>query len=278
MDIWCGEESAAQKLYALEAKGPPENWKSVYDAKSSAFKELDLGWVYAPPIAQVAGNVAVIKVAGSLIAGQAGWKRLMGYTGYEDVKAAVVESIGMPEIQGILMYVDSPGGSVNTLMGTAKLIREVSKAKPVVTFAATAASAGYWLASSAQYIVAEETNMIGSIGTIMQMVDATAANEKDGLKFNIFKSGSLKMAGNPNEELSPQAAAYFQQLVDDLTAIFYQNVSQYRNMNMLKLRADFGDGRAVLGARALAGGLIDELGGMGAAMKKLQMLIASKGM
>lgn len=283
MNIWCGDEALAH-IYAKSLRDGPNPLARSRDAKlvmashGSCFEEEDDGWFVLPPIAQVQGNMAIIKVAGGLIPGEAGWRRAYGMLGYEDIKRAFVESASRNDIQGILMYVDSPGGSTNGLKATSEFIKSYSASvKPVVAFAANAASAGYWLASSAQAIVADETATMASIGTVLQLVDYTAANEKEGVRFNIFKSGSLKMAGNPNEELSPEAAALFQGIVDDLTAIFMNAVATNRGMSYEVVKARFGDGRHMLGGRATAMGLADQVGYMSDAVMKLQGLINSRG-
>lgn len=275
-EFWCGDECAAQ-AYAVQTLRPPVDLTKLREnpqAHVSAF-EPDRYWG-TPAMAQMSGDTAIIKVSGSMIAGEAGWRRAFGYTGYEDLKGALVEAVGKAEVKSILLYMDTPGGMVNGVEGTARLIREVSKVKPVVAYAATAASAGYWLASAAEYIVADNTSMLGSLGSIIQLVNLVDAYAKDGIKFYTYKSGSLKMAGNDKEEMTEEASKYFQQQVEDMTAIFYAGIAKYRNMDVNTLRSDFGDGRSVLAARALAGGLIDEIGGTGEALRKVNELASQR--
>lgn len=272
MEFWCGDETVAHKYAHLQLQKPTTKLEMEYKAAASAFDPN-----YGPAMAQMSGDTAIIKVSGGLIAGQAGWRSLYGMVGYEDVKSAVVEAIGRNDVKGVLMYFDTPGGSVNGVEATARLINEAGKIKPIVGYAATAASAGYWLASATSYIVADNTSMVGSLGSILQLVNLVDMYAKEGIKFHTFKSGELKMAGNPNEELSEEAKAHFQMQVDDMTTIFYRNIANYRGMDATQMRRDFGKGHGVLGMRALAGGLIDELGGMGVAMAKLKSLIEENG-
>lgn len=269
MEFWMGDECNAQKYASLMLNPPVDKIKNA-PMMTSAF-EPDRYWGL-PAMAQMSGDVAVIKIAGNLIAGEAGWRRAFGYIGYEDIKAAVIEALSMNEVKSIMLYMDTPGGMVNGVESTTRMIREAGKVKPVTAFAATAASAGYWLASAAQYVVADNTSILGSLGSILQFVNLVDYYAKEGIKYHIFKSGTLKMAGNPNEEMSDEAKKYFQEQVDDMTTIFYSTIAKNRGRDMATMRSEFGDGRSVLGARALAGGLIDELGGMGVALTKAKEL------
>lgn len=275
MEVYACDEASMRKVLDIDMSKVPGN-TNFGDVCASAFKPVDAGWVTLPPMAQMVNDVAVIQVAGPLVAGNAGWRRMFGVIGYEEIKGAVVEAAMRPDVNGILMHFDTPGGAVNGVKPTGDLIKEVGRMKPVVGYAATAASAGYWLASQTSKIFADDLSMIGSIGTIMQFVDLTERNKAEGVQYNIFKSGSLKMAGNPNEPMSDAAKEQFQQVVDDMNAIFYKNVASARRTTPSQLKANFGDGRAVVAARALAGGLIDGLGGQGAAMRNLREQINAR--
>ena len=271
MELWCGSEDIALQYARMKVEGTPAHLMNFKAA--GAFEEDDFG---LPPIAQMVGNTSVIKVSGGLVPGQAGWRRLFGMIGYDDIKGAMLESVKREDAEGIILYVDSPGGAVNGLEPMAKFITEVGKIKPVVAYAASAASAAYWMACKTKHITASETSQIGSIGVIMQLVNLTDRNAQEGIKYHIFKSGSLKMAGNPNEDMSEEAKKYFQQMVEDSSTIFYKAVSEGRNIPLRQVRSDFGDGRTFLGARALAYNLIDKVGGMEVSMRHLQSLIAEK--
>ena len=275
MEFWMGDEANAQRYAALALNPPLDKIKGAPMLAQSAFEEDR--YYGLPAMAQVSGDVAVIKIPGTLIAGEATWRRLYGYIGYEDIKGAIIEALGRSDINSIMLYMDTSGGMVNGVESTAKMIREAGKVKPITAYAATAASAGYWLASAAEYIVADNTSVLASLGSIMQFVNLVEYYAKEGVKYHTFKSGSLKMAGNPVEEMSEEAKKYFQEQVDDMTTIFYAAIARNRAKDPVAMRKEFGDGRAVLGARALAGGLIDELGGMGAALTKARMLAESRG-
>lgn len=285
MELYCcNDEVVLQKITEAEAKASPTELAKLPDPSklpqvlaAGSFDTIDLGWLKVPAVAQLAGDVAIIKVEGALVAGNAGYKRLFGTIGYEDIKAAVVEAQQRSDVKAIMMMYNTPGGSVSSLKTTAEFLKGAQAAgKPMVGYATTAASAGYWLASSTGKIYADDMSMIGSIGTIMQVVSVKKAQANAGVEYNVFKSGKLKMAGNPNEELSDEAKEYFQGLVDDMAAMFYESIASMRGKSASKLRKDFGDGRTVMGVRALAGGLVDDLSGLQGAMKDLRRKVNAK--
>lgn len=273
MKIWCGEVEAAQQLAKLEVNPPVEMTKLAMSCASS-FESP--GYGLTPLAEMVGGDIAMVRVAGNLINGSAGWRRLYNYIGYEDIKGALVEAVGRQDVKGIAIYFDTPGGAVNGVQSTANLIAEINKLKPIVGFAATAASAGYWLASGCESLVAQDTSILGSIGTIAMYANYVGMNEKEGIKYHIFKSGSLKMAGNPLEEMTDEVKAHLQMQVEDLTTLFYRDIAIGRKQDASVMRENFGDGRSVLGMRALAGGLIDEIGTLGTAIERLRAKVKAK--
>lgn len=270
MELWSGDAHSAHEYVAL-MKNPPLDRLKEAPVNLSAF-EADRFWGF-PAMAEMSGDIAIVKIGGTLISGSAGWKKAFGYLGYEDIKAALIEAAGKSEVKGLLLYFDTGGGAVNGVEGTARLISELAKFKPTVGYAATAASAGYWLASGVTHLVADNTSTLGSLGTIIQLANTIEMYGKEGIKYETIKSGALKMAGNPLEEMTPESRAYFETLVNDMTSIFYGAIAKHRGMDATQMRATFGDGRSVLGIRALAGGLIDEIGGVGAALAKVKSMV-----
>lgn len=275
--LWCGDDQSA-KAYAESLYKMPEAPKGVSaklvvpGAEASAFKSKDYGWFEVPPMAYVSGSTAVIQIRGSLIPGRAGVRQLMGMVGYEDIKAALIEAVSMAEVDGILLEVDSPGGAVSGLNSALSAIKNVGKLKPVVTYAMNACSAAYWLASGTPFIAADEMGQVGSIGTLIQVTNRVDALAKEGYKIEVFKSGSLKMAGNPNEEMSDEVRKYFEEQISDMAAIFYKAVGDSRKLSVEEVKVKFGDGRSMLGVRGLSTGLLDAVGSVNVAHEHLRKL------
>lgn len=172
-------------------------------------------------------------------------------------------------VKALVVTIDSPGG---TFVGGEALynnLRTVAAKKPVVAImGGTATSAAYMAAIGADYIVARNGTLTGSIGVIMQTADITGLLEKLGIKPETMKSGSLKAQPNPMEPFSPAAREAMQTVIRDLYNIFVNMIMERRGLEHDKVRA-LADGRVFTGHQAKANGLIDVIGAEGQARQWL---------
>ncbi|MBT3360526.1 MAG: signal peptide peptidase SppA [Rhodospirillales bacterium] len=172
--------------------------------------------------------------------------------------------------RALVVYIDSPGGSV---VGGETLflgLRAVAENKPVVALMGdVATSAGYMAALGADQVYARTGSLTGSIGVILQSADVTGLLEKLGIKPESVKSAPLKAQPNPMEPFSPQARQATREVVLDVFEQFVDLVAERRELprdEALKLA----DGRVFTGRQAKALGLIDALGGEPEARKWLK--------
>ena len=161
-------------------------------------------------------------------------------------------------VDGILLRIDSPGGTVS---GTADLAAEVAEAngrKPVYAFAEdTTASAAYWVASQAAKVYANNrTAKVGSIGTLLYLYDLSGMAEKEGVRPVVIKTGDLKGVGVPGAAVTEQHEAYLQEIVDQTQAEFTAGVMAGRGMNSEQVAA-VATGRVYNAGEAQRVGLID---------------------
>lgn len=264
MELWLGSEASATKYAELLKAGPPEGWKPTM--KCSAFKSK---WGL-PPVGQAAASTAIVKITGTLIAGEAGWMRMYGMLGYEEIKAAVYEVMTSDDFDSVVFYIDSPGGAVNGLQSTMAAMSQLAKMKPSAVYAANACSAAYWISAGAGPIVASELSTLGSIGAVAQLRNVVKALDDEGVKVHTFKSGSLKMAGNPYEEMSDEAKEHYQKMVDTGAEIFMKDVATARGLKQETLKKAVGDGRTMHAREALQNRLIDKIGTLSDALKIVQ--------
>ena len=264
MELWLGSEESATKYAELLKAGPPEGWKPAM--KCSAFKSQG----GLPPVAQAAASTAIIKIAGTLVAGEAGWMRMFGVLGYEEIKAAVYEVMTSDNFDSVVFYVDSPGGAVNGLQSAMTAMSQLAKMKPSAVYAENACSAAYWISAGAGPIVANELSTLGSIGAVVQLRNVVKALDDEGVKVHTFKSGSLKMAGNPYEELSDEAKEHYQKMVDTCAEIFMKDIATARGLKQETLKKAVGDGRTMHAREALQNRLIDKIGTLSDALKIVQ--------
>lgn len=188
-----------------------------------------------------------------------------------DIRKAAAD----PNVRGILLSLDSPGG---TVAGTRELAQEVAAAaavKPVHGFAEDmAASAAYWVISQTARLSSNATALVGSIGTYTVIHDLSAMAAQQGIKVHVVRAGDYKGAGTPGTEVTPAQIAEMQRTIDALNAHFLQGVETGRKMTseMVKL---LNDGRVHVGSAALDLKLIDAVGTYDDAVSALQAAITS---
>lgn len=180
-------------------------------------------------------NIAFVKVQGSLMKGQPWGGGTSTIQLRSDIRAAAKD----PNVQGILLGIDSPGG---TVAGTADLAADVKaarKQKPVWAHVSDlGASAAYWIASQASAIYANSpTALVGSIGTITNVYDVSQHFEQNGIKTHVFKTGSLKGLGTPGAPITEEHVSHMQTLVNELQTHFDSAVMKGRSFSAKQLES-----------------------------------------
>ncbi|MBW2185898.1 MAG: signal peptide peptidase SppA [Deltaproteobacteria bacterium] len=169
-------------------------------------------------------------------------------------------------IKAIVLRVDSPGGGVGPSQEIYSEVARITQDKPIiVSMGSVAASGGYYVAAPANKIFANPGTITGSIGVIMEFTNVLALMDKIGLKTRVVKSGMHKDIGSSVREMTVEEQALLQGLIDDVHSQFVAAVSEGRNLSEEDVRK-LADGRIFTGKQALRLGLIDELGGLRAAI------------
>jgi len=178
-----------------------------------------------------------------------------------DRDVALLELAEDNNVRALVVRIDSPGGTVVGGESLYRSLRAVADKKPVIAvMGTTATSAAYMTAIAADYIVAREGSITGSIGVLMQTANITGLLDKLGIEPESIKSGPLKAQPNPFEQTSPAARKAVQDVVMDMHAMFVDLVAQRREMAR-DVALSLADGRIYTGRQALSNGLIDTLGG-----------------
>lgn len=164
-------------------------------------------------------------------------------------------------VKALILRMNSPGGGT---VGSEQIyldLREIAKKKPVVcTMRSYATSGGYLSAIGADYILAREGTLTGSIGVILQTAEVTSLAEKLGIKPITVKSGNLKASPNPFEAFNDKDRALVQGVIDDFYDYFLNLVKTRRKLTPEQV-AIISDGRVVSARTALKLNLIDAIGG-----------------
>jgi protease-4 len=165
------------------------------------------------------------------------------------------------QVKALILRMDSPGGGT---VGSEQIyldLREIAKKKPVIcTMRSYATSGGYLAAIGADYILAREGTLTGSIGVIMQTAEVTSLAEKLGIKPITVKSGNLKATPNPFESFGEKDRAVIQGIINEFYDYFLDLVKTRRKMTDEQI-ATIADGRVVSARTALKLKMIDAIGG-----------------
>ncbi|WP_428376995.1 signal peptide peptidase SppA [Lichenicoccus sp.] len=163
-------------------------------------------------------------------------------------------------VKGLILSIDSPGGSVAGGENLHDAIARFAAGKPVVTvMGGTAASAGYMIAVPSARIFASNATLTGSIGVLLQSPDVSGLLDKVGLGVDELVSGPLKGQPSVVKPLSPEGRVMLQGVVMDLYDQFVGMVASGRHMDAARVRA-LADGRPYTGHQAIGLGLIDQIG------------------
>jgi len=165
-----------------------------------------------------------------------------------------------PKIKGVLLNVNSPGGAVPPSIEIAYAIKELKKHKPVIAYASgIMASGSYYASIYANKIIANPGSVVGSIGVIMQSVNAEELMETIGIKPQIVKQGTYKEAGTPTREWTAQERAELETLTKDTYDLFVKDVATARGLD-INASNSYADAHIFSSKRAKDVGLIDEIG------------------
>lgn len=164
-------------------------------------------------------------------------------------------------VKGVILIVDSPGGTTVGGESIFEAVRKIAEKKPVVAQVGTlAASAGYMIASASDHIVARQTSIIGSIGVLFQYPDVSNLLEKLGVQIETVKSSPLKAEPSYFSPASEEAKAMIKNMIMDSYDWFVNLVEERRSFTHEEALA-VANGAVFTGRQALEKKLIDSLGG-----------------
>lgn len=170
-------------------------------------------------------------------------------------------------VKAVVLRVNSPGGSA---YGAEQIWREVSLLKAekpvIVSMGDYAASGGYYISCAADWIVAEPTTLTGSIGIFGMVPEASELiNNKLGVHIDGVKTNRLADMGQIDRPMNEEEKALIQQSVNSGYELFTKRCADGRNMPIDRLK-EIAEGRVWSGSMAKELKLVDELGGIQAAL------------
>jgi protease-4 len=164
-------------------------------------------------------------------------------------------------VKGVILSVDSPGGTTAGGEAIFDAVRRLAAEKPVVAQVGTlAASAGYMIASASDHIVARQSSIVGSIGVLVQFPDFTGLMDKVGIGLVEVKSSPLKAEPSPFNPTTEEERAMLRSMILDSYDWFVGLVEERRPLSRAEVLA-LADGSVFTGRQALQRKLVDSLGG-----------------
>ncbi len=195
-------------------------------------------------------QIAIVEISGMI-------------TSSEDTVRQLMEYMEDDQIKGIVLRIDSPGGSVAPSQEIYRAVKKVKEnhKKVYASLGSLAASGGYYVASTADTIIANPGTLTGSIGAIMAFSNMEDLMNKVGLHPEVVKSGPFKDTGSFSRSMSKEERALLQNVVDDVHQQFVGAVAEGRNLPFKEV-AKLADGRIYTGRQALKIKLVDQLGSL----------------
>ena len=174
-----------------------------------------------------------------------------------------------PNIKGVLLVIDSPGGTIPPSVEISEAVKRIRSKKPIVVYAQGSMASGSYLAGVwADRIIANKGALVGSIGVILNGVDVSELAEKLGIKTQILKAGIYKEAGTFMRPWNKQEEEMLKGLIKEQYEMFVSEVVAARNLEITK-EGDFAQGRVFSASNALKLGLVDSIGSIYEAQKIL---------
>lgn len=163
-------------------------------------------------------------------------------------------------VRGVIVHINSPGGTTTGGEALFQAIRELAEKKPVAAqFGTVAASAAYIAGLATDHIVARGNSITGSVGVIVQWPELSGLLDKLGVKYNVVRSGQLKAEPSAFEPISPEGERVIRQMIEDGQDWFVGLVRERREIDPAQVPGLL-EGRTYSGRMALTHRLIDEIG------------------
>lgn len=221
-------------------------------------------------------TIAVVSLHGPIVSDRGG-PQLSPFgtvsAGADTIAAALKEAAADESTLAIVLRIDSPGGSVTASETIWRAVHQARESgKPVVaSMGGVAASGGYYVAMAADEIVANPGTITGSIGVISGKLVARGLKDRLGVVSDAVRTNANADAWSINEPFTARQHAQVEADADRYYEDFVDRVAQDRNLSREAVHA-VARGRIWTGADALERGLVDELGGLRAALRRAKVL------
>jgi protease-4 len=230
------------------------------------FKQVSFG-EYAklqPEAVKTSGNaIGIVYAEGDIVDGSGEMREVGGESFSRELRKMREDD----DIKAVVLRVNSPGGSSTASEEIQREIRLIRQVKPVIiSMGSYAASGGYWISAYGNRIFAEPTTITGSIGVWGVQFDVKKLANDLGITFDGVKTAKYADIPTLTRPLTGDELAVLQGMVDWIYGQFIAKVAEGRKMKAADVET-IAQGRVWSGKEALKLGLVDEIGGLGDAVR-----------
>lgn len=241
-----------QGIYATHLRGEKI---SIPDIEAKLGRKLDNRYQGF----QIRDGIAVIPVEGAIAKRMNLFSQISGGASTQLIQRDLELALSDPKVKGVVLSIDSPGGTVDGTFELADYIYQSRGSKPIFAFSdGMICSAAYAIGSATDGIyITGHTNTIGSIGVVAAHRDYSGYEKNWGVKTTEITAGKYKRISSQYEPLSDEGRADIQDKVDALYSVFVDAVARHRGISTEQVLADMADGRVFIGQQAVKNGLVD---------------------
>lgn len=224
---------------------------------------------------QTEGAIAVVPIHGPVVGNNSFAAKYFGMLTAQTIAETVNTIARAPEIGGIVLDFNGPGGKVSGATEASDAINAlVQSGYPVVAHVSgEACSLHYWLASQCAAIYGERSTIAGCLGTIAVMYDDSKIYEREQIKTYVFTRSTFKAMGVAGVEITPEMVQFMEQYIDEGDALFRADVLRGRPGFDWAANAD---GKFWSAENARARGLLDGVQPLAASIAVAQRMAADR--
>ncbi|MDJ0672653.1 MAG: signal peptide peptidase SppA [Microcystis sp. M53598_WE2] len=250
---------------AKDLTGEAKN-KTNQEETSGSFSQISLA-NYASSLDDEGGDssaqIAIVYAEGTIVEGQGD----RGEIGGDKLAKELRKLQGKEEVKAVVLRINSPGGSATASEVILREIKRLDAKKPVIiSLGDVAASGGYWIAMGGQRIFADNDTITGSIGVFGLLLNIQKIANNNGIDWDTVKTGQLADISTITRPKNPQELEIYQAAVNRFYDLFIETVAKGRKLSPDKVRT-VAQGRVWTGKDAVKIGLVDQIGGLEAAVQ-----------
>ncbi|TRU46851.1 MAG: signal peptide peptidase SppA [Microcystis aeruginosa Ma_QC_Ch_20071001_S25] len=240
--------------------------KTNEEENSGSFSQISLA-NYASSLDDEGGDssdqIAIVYAEGTIVDGQGD----RGEIGGDKLAKELRKLQGKEEVKAVVLRINSPGGSATASEVILREIKRLDAKKPVIiSMGDVAASGGYWIAMGGQRIFADNDTITGSIGVFGLLLNIQKIANNNGIDWDTVKTGQLADISTITRPKNPQELEIYQAAVNRFYDLFIETVAKGRKLSPDKVRS-VAQGRVWTGKDAVKIGLVDQIGGLEAAVQ-----------